>query len=132
MSGAGKEKTQKKAQAESRSDRPGYFDHLLENTPLCVFVLDWKLRIIYMNPVFQRLAGYRKADAASGQVIFSVHPDDQDEAESSIIMALVGRRTRCQCRVRGANGAFHPLKLEVSPMPGEDSCRVLCVDSGSA
>ncbi len=122
------------ARQKGHFESPGKIDdsirELIRSTPSCLFVLDWKLRIIYMNPAFQRLTGYRKAEAAQGQVVFSVHPDDREEAESSVIMALVGRTARCRCRVRGSDGCFHALELSFSPLPGADICRVLCVDAG--
>lgn len=130
--GMGKDITMDKAPGKRQSNCNDFFGELIPDTPFCVFVLDWKLRIVHMNPTFERLTGFRKGDVALGRVPLSVHPDDRVETESSITMALAGRATRCRCRIRGSNGSFHALDLDFSPLPWEDKCLVLCADTGCA
>lgn len=128
--GIGKDLASKNGNAGRQTRCNDFFGELIPGTPLCVFVLDWKLRIVHMNPAFERLTGFRKGDVALGRVTLRVHPEDREQTESSIIMALVGRSTRCHCRVRGPDGSFHALDLSFSPLPWEDKCLVLCADAG--
>jgi PAS domain S-box-containing protein len=107
-----------------------FFKNSMQSTPLSVFVLDWTRRIIYMNPAFEQLTGFRKGDTAMRRVSFSVHPDDREEAESSVMMAIVGRTTQCRCRIRGSKGSFHPLALTLSPLRHDERSLVLAVDNG--
>jgi len=130
-SGSVKDLAKQKGRVEGESKCTEAFRNSIECLPFSVFVVDMKLRIVYMNPAFERLTGFRKEDAASGKVFFEAHPDDQEQAESSVIMALVGRTTRCQCRLRGLNGSFHAFEVDFSPLTGNDSCLVLCVDTRS-
>ena len=130
-SGGVKDLTKQKVRIESESMCTEAFKNSIECLPFSVFVVDMKLRIIYLNPAFERLTGFRKEDAASGKAFFEAHPDDREEAESSVIMALVGRTSRCHCRLRGLNGSFHAFELDFSPLTGNDSCLVLCVDTRS-
>jgi len=99
---------------------------LLQVSPLPAFILDWKLRIVFQNKAFRRLTGFRTEDMARDRLTFRVHPADRDEAESSILMALVGRTARCQCRVQGWNGALHALDLRFSPVVWKGRQLVLC------
>ena len=102
----------------------------LQKTPKSIFVLDWSLDIIYMNPAFQRLAGFRKDDPALRQVKLSVHPEDLDEVENSTLMAIMGNTTQCQCRLQVPDGSFRALTLRFSPLSLDKRCLVLCIESG--
>jgi PAS domain S-box-containing protein len=103
-----------------------FLQGLLQISPLPAFILDWKLRIVFQNKAFRRLTGYRTEDMARDRLTFRVHPADRDEAESSILMALVGRTARCHCRVQGWNGALHSLDLTFSPVVWKGRQLVLC------
>jgi PAS domain S-box-containing protein len=115
------------------SDRPEgpdietqFLEGLLQLSRLPAFILDWRLRIVFQNKAFRRLTGFRTEDMARDRLSFQVHPADRDEAESSILMALVGRTARCQCRIRGWNGALHTLDLQFSPVLWKGRQLVLC------
>jgi PAS domain S-box-containing protein len=125
-----KEITTRKILLEIENHINNLFKKHLQNTPQSIFVLDWSLDIIYMNPAFQRLTGFRKEDMASRQVKFSVHPNDRDKIESSTLMAIVGKTTQRQCRVRVSNGSFHSLTLRFSPLRLDERCLVLCIEPG--
>jgi PAS domain S-box-containing protein len=103
-----------------------FLEGLLQISRLPAFILDWKLRIVFQNKAFRRLTGFRTEDMARDRLTFRVHPADREEAESSILMALVGRTARCRCRVRGWNGGLHTLELQFSPVTWKGRQLVLC------
>jgi PAS domain S-box-containing protein len=103
-----------------------FLEGLLQVSKLPAFILDWRLRIVFQNKAFRRLTGYRTEDMARDRLTFRVHPEDREEAESSILMALIGRTARCRCRVRGWNGALHTLELQFSPVLWKGRQLVLC------
>lgn len=103
-----------------------FLEGLLQISHLPAFILDWKLRIVFQNKAFRRLTGFRTEDMARDRLTFRVHPADREEAESSILMALVGRTARCRCRVRGWNGALHTMDLQFSPVVWKGRQLVLC------
>jgi PAS domain S-box-containing protein len=120
-------------EAQNVSDRPEgpdidtrFLEGLLQISRLPAFILDWKLRIVFQNKAFRRLTGFRTEDMARDRLTFRVHPADREEAESSILMALVGRTARCRCRVRGWNGGLHTLDLQFSPVSWKGRQLVLC------
>jgi len=131
-SGEDKDITTRKILLEIEKSINGLLKKHLKNTPQSVFVLDWSLEILYMNPAFERLTGFRKEDTATGNAILNIHPDDREKIEMSMIMAIVGTTTQCQCRIRGSEGPFHTLTLRVSPLRLDERCLVLCLDNGSA
>ena len=125
-----KDLTTEKILLEIERNIHGLFKKYLQSTPLSVFVLDWSLKIIYMNPAFERLTGFQKEDMATGRAKFCVHPKDREETESSLTMAIVGRTAKCRCRIRGTDRSFHALALSFSPLQCDERCLVLCVEFG--
>jgi PAS domain S-box-containing protein len=103
-----------------------FLEGLLQLSKLPAFILDWKLKIVFQNKAFRRLTGFRTEDMARDRLTFRVHPADRDEAESSILMALIGRTARCRCRIRGWNGALHTMDLQFSPVLWKGRQLVLC------
>ena len=103
-----------------------FLEGLLQISRLPAFILDWKLRIVFQNKAFRRLTGFRTEDMARDRLTFRVHPADREEAESSILMALIGRTARCRCRVRGWNGTLHTMELQFSPVLWKGRQLVLC------
>lgn len=108
--------------------RSGFYESLLETSPYAIFIIDWKLRMVFINKAFRRITGFHVEDMVRGRLVFRVHPADRVEAESSILMALVGRSAICQCRVRGWNGVMHLLNLRFSPVLWQGKQLVLCSD----
>lgn len=106
------------------------FTRSLDYSVRSAFVVDWSLKIIYMNQAFEHLTGFHGKDLDLRRVRFKVHPDDQEETESCVIMAIVGRTTVSRCRVRGPKGAYHPMALRFCPLRLGDRMLVLCVDTG--
>jgi len=102
----------------------------LDASARSAFVVDWSLRIIHMNQAFEHLTGFCGKDLEYRRVRFRVHPEDKEQAESSVIMAIVGRTVMSRCRVRGPKGAYHPLALRFCPLRFGERTLVLCVDTG--
>ena len=117
-------------QASDRPEGPDidtrFLEGLLQLSRLPAFILDWKLRIVFQNKAFRRLTGFRTEDMARDRLTFRVHPADREEAESSILMALIGRTARCRCRIRGWNGALHTMDIQFSPVVWKGRQLVLC------
>ena len=101
----------------------------LRRAPYPIFIMDWKLRMLFINLEYEYLTGFRKEDVIRNRLFFQVHPGDKEEAESAVVMALLGRAARCRCRLRMLNGSHRPVELVFSPFMLKGRRLVLCTDA---
>jgi len=101
----------------------------LRRAPYPIFIMDWKLRVLFINLEFEHMTGFRKDDVIRNRLYFRVHPVDKAEAESAVVMALLGRTAQCRCRLRVLNGSHRSLELVFSPLTWEGRRLVICTDA---
>ncbi len=93
-----------------------YFEKVIENIPLGVFILDESGRCLYKNEAYQHLLGFENGDWSGTPAGSRSHPDDLDKAAQAFRSVLSGEAARFSARSKKRNGKPGHIDIKLSQL----------------
>ena len=108
--------TDRKELDEGIWEHEEFLDTLLESASKGLFVVDKKIKLVYVTAACQALLGLSPSDWVRDGRGLRFHPADAKRAGACFLRALNGSPGRCESRVRVADGSYVRMGIDLSPV----------------
>lgn len=86
-----------------------------------IAVVDHDRRTSFANARWRDILGIEGGEFVGGQLVYQIHPDDQEAATAAFTQALGGERIRgCPWRMRHRDGSYRDLLGSIGPLRDDD------------